>query len=48
MEILGLQVFDMGLGFMGALILANLFPKVAAVGGWAVSLAKAGWAKIRG
>lgn len=34
---MGLELFSLGVGFLGALVLIQFFPKVAMVGKWIVT-----------
>lgn len=38
-----LQLWDVFVGVMLGLVLVNLYPKAAGIGGWIVNMAKAGW-----
>ena len=44
----GFELFDVSIGFVAALVVVNLFPKTALVGGWLIKTAKAGYSWVKG
>ncbi len=42
-----LQLWDLSVGFIAALVLVNFIPRLALFGGWIIKIAKAGYSLIK-
>lgn len=42
-----LQLWDVSVGFIAALVLVNLIPRLSLAGGWIIKMVKAGYQAIK-